>query len=165
MKSHLAVKVAGKEMALRPDQTIDIELANPLFNDTEMFSLPFQPPFEKNRHLMKNIDDVNSDVSPMTMDGLPAVVYGDGLPLHSGVTVVQENDELFGGMSLNIDASKQSFDDLIGDLQCQDVPLKDRIQIGEKIGNIHVEVSYSYKVDIHFQSGKKDETYPDGYDI
>ena len=157
MNSHLAIKVAGKEMALRPDQTVDFELANPLFNDTEMFSLPFNPPFEQNRHLMKNIDDVKSDVSPMTMEGLSAVVYGEGLPLHSGITVVQEDDELFGGMSLNIDASKQSFDDLIGDLQCQDVPLKDRIQIGEKIGNIHVQVSYDYKVDIHFQSGKKDE--------
>lgn len=157
MKSHLAIKVAGKEMALRPDQTIDIELANPLFNDTEMFSLPFNPPFDKNRHLMKNMDEVKSDVSPMTMDGLPAVVYGDGLPLHSGVTVIQENDELDGGMTLNIDASKQSFDDLIGDLECRDVPLKDRIQLGEKIGNIHVEVSYNYEVDVHFQSGKKDE--------
>ena len=164
MNSHLAIKVAGKEMALRPDQTVDFELANPLFNDTEMFSLPFNPPFEQNRHLMKNIDDVKSDVSPMTMEGLPAVVYGDGLPLHSGITVVQEDDELYGGMSLNIDASKQSFDDLIGDLQCRDVPLKDRIQIGEKIGNVHVEVSYDYQVDIHFQSGKKDEWNNYSYD-
>ena len=164
MKSHLAIQVGGKEMALRPDQTIDIELANPLFNDTEMFSLPFNPPFEQNRHLMKNMDDVKSDVSPMTMEGLPAVVFGDGLPLHSGITVVQEDEELFGGMSLNIDASKQSFDDLIGDLQCQDVPLKDRIQIGEKIGNIHVQVSYSYQVDIHFHSGKKDEWSNYAYD-
>ena len=164
MKSHLAIKVAGKEMTLRPDQTVDFELANPLFNDTEMFSLPFNPPFEQNRHLMKNIDDVKSDVSPMTMENLPAIVYGDGLPLHSGVTVVQEDDELFDGMSLNIDASKQSFDDLIGDLQCRDVPLKDRIQIGEKIGNIHVEASYNYQVDIHFHSGKKDEWSNYAYD-
>lgn len=164
MKSHLAIKVAGEEMTLRPDQTVDFELANPLFNDTEMFSLPFNPPFEQNRHLMKNIDDVKSDVSPMTMEGLPAIVYGDGLPLHSGVTVVQEDDELFDGMSLNIDASKQSFDDLIGDLQCRDVPLKDRIQIGEKIGNIHVEVSYNYQVDMHFRSGKKDEWSNYAYD-
>ena len=157
MKSHLSVKVAGQEMTLRPDQTLDIELANPLFNNTEMFSLPFDPPFEHNRHLMKNIDDVWSDVSPMELDGLPAIVYADGLPLHSGITVVQENEELTGGVGLNIDASKQSFNDLIGDLQCQDVPLKDRIQIGEKIGNIHVEVSYDYKVNIHFHTGKKDE--------
>lgn len=164
MNSHLAIKVAGKEMALRPDQTVDFELANPLFNNTEMFSLPFNPPFEQNRHLMKNIDDVKSDVSPMTMEGLPAVVYGDGLPLHSGITVVQEDDELFGGMSLNIDASKQSFDDLIGDLECRDVPLKDRIQIGEKLGNVHVEVAYKYQVDIHFQSGKKDEWNNYAYD-
>lgn len=67
-------------------------------------------------------------------------------------------------MSLNIDASKQSFDDLIGDLQCQDVPLKDRIQIGEKIGNIHVEVSYNYQVDVHFHEGKKDEWHNYTYD-
>ena len=38
MNSHLAIKVAGKEMTLFPDQTVDFELANPLFNDTEMFS-------------------------------------------------------------------------------------------------------------------------------
>ena len=157
MKSHLAIKVAGKDMTLRPDQTIDIELANPLFNDAEMFSLPFNPPFEQNRHLMKNLDDVKSDVSPMALEDLPAIVFGDGLPLHSGVTQIQENDELYGGMSMNIDASKQSFDDLIGDLQCRDVPLKDRIQIGEKIGHIHVRVSYDYMVDVHYHSGKKDE--------
>lgn len=157
MNSHLAIKVDGKDMTLRPNQTLDFELANPLFNDTEMFSLPFNPPFEKNRHLMKNIDDISSDVSPMALENLPAIVYGDGLPLHSGVTVVQEGEEIDGGMSINIDASKMSFDDLIGDLQCQDVPLKDRIQIGEKIGNIHVEVSYDYQVNIHFRSGKKDE--------
>ena len=157
MKSHLAIKVAGKEMTLRPDQTIDFELANPLFNDTEMFSLPFNPPFEKNRHLMKNIDDVRSKMRPMELEGLQATVYGDGLPLHTGVTVVQEGEELDGGMSMNIDASKQSFEDLIGDLQCRDVPLKDRIQIGEKIGNVHVRVPYKYKVTVHYHAGKKDE--------
>lgn len=157
MKSHLAIKVAGKEMTLRPDQTIDFELANPLFNDTEMFSLPFNPPFEKNRHLMKNIDDVRSKMRPMELEGLQATVYGDGLPLHTGVTVVQEGEELDGGMSMNIDASKQSFEDLIGDLQCRDVPLKDRIQIGEKIGNVHVRVPYKYKVTVHYHSGKKNE--------
>ncbi len=157
MKSHLAVKVTGKDMTLHPDQSLDFELANPLFNNTEMFSLPFEPPFEQNRHLMKNMDDVKSDESPLAIDGLQAIVYADGIPMHSGITVVQEGEELDGGMSLNIDASKQSFDDLIGDLQCQDVPLKDRIQIGEKIGNIHVEVSYDYDVNIHYHSGKKDE--------
>ena len=164
MKSHLQIKVDGKDMALLPDQTIDIELANPLFNDTEMFSLPFNPPFEKNRHLMKNIDDVKSDVSLMSLDGLPAVVYGEGLPLHSGVTVVQEGEEMEKSLSMNIDASKESFDDLIGDLNCQDVPLKDRIQIGEKIGNIHIQVAYDYKVDIHFHTGKKTEWSTYTYD-
>ncbi len=144
-------------MALQPDQTIDFELANPLFNDCEMYSLPFNPPFDQNRHLMQNMDDVKSDVMPLAMEGLQAVVYGDGLPMHSGVTVVQENEVLDGAMSVNIDASKQSFDDLIGDLACQDVPLKDKIQLGEKIGNIHVRASYNYKVNIHFHSGKKDE--------
>ena len=34
---------------------------------------------------------------------------------------------------MNIDASTQSFSELISDLQCRDIPVKDQIIIGEKI--------------------------------
>ncbi len=159
MNSHLAIKIDGQDMALRPDQTLDIELSNPLFNNVEMFSLPFDPPFEQNRHLFMNMDEPKSDASPLSMERKQAVVYGDGLPLHSGVTVIQEGEELDSGLAMNIDASTRSFDDLIGDLECQDVPLKDKIQIGEKLGNVHVKASYSYQVKVRYEGKKDDSDY------
>ena len=159
MNSHLAIKIEGQDMALRPDQTIDFELSNPLFNNVEMFSLPFDPPFEDNRHLFKNMEEPKSDASPLSMERKRAVVYGDGLPLHSGVTVIHEDEELVDGLAMNIDASTRSFDNLIGDLDCQDVPLKDKIQIGEKLGNVHVQVSYNYQVKVRYDGKKDDSDY------
>ena len=159
MKSHLVTKVDGKEMTLRPNQTIDIEDRNPLFNDVDMFSLPFEAPFNLNRHVLKNMDDPDSDARAIDIEHLPAEIIADGVPLRSGVVVTQEDETMNGGMSINIDAAARSFDDLIGDLKCQEVPLKDPIQIGEKIGNVHIEVAYGYKVTVKYEGKKGDEVY------
>ena len=144
MNSHLSIKLDGQDMTLLPDQTIDLELSNPLFNDVDMFSYPFNPPFENNRHLFRNLDDPDSDIRPVEMEHRQAIVYAEGLPVISGVSVVQEDETLDTGMSMNIDASTRSFKDLIGDLECRDVPVKDKLQIGEKIGNVKVTVTYDY---------------------
>lgn len=154
MNSHLSIKLDGQDMTLLPDQTIDLELSNPLFNDVDMFSYPFNPPFENNRHLFRNLDDPDSDIRPVEMEHRQAIVYAEGLPVISGVSVVQEDETLDTGMSMNIDASTRSFKDLIGDLECRDVPVKDKLQIGEKIGNVKVTVTYDYMVEIKIQ--KKD---------
>ena len=159
MNSHLLIKVDGTDMAMRPGQTLDLEDRNPLFNDKEMFSLPFEAPFENNRELMKNVDDTDSDMRPIELEHKPAIIFAEGLPLRSGVTVVQEDETLESGMAMNIDASTRTFDDLIGDLECQDVPLKDDIQVGEKIGNVHVEVAYRYKITVKYEGKKGDKEY------
>ena len=159
MKSHLVIKVGGEEMALRPDQSIDIEDRNPLFNNVDMFSLPFEAPFKHNRHVLKNMDDPDSTARAIDIEHEPAEIIADGLPLRSGVVVTQEDETMDSGMSINIDAAARSFDDLIGDLDCQDIPIKDRIQIGEKIGNVYVKVVYGYKVIVKYEGKKGDEEY------
>jgi len=73
------------------------------------------------------------------------------------VTQVQEGEVMADELAIYLDASTRSFDDLIGDLKCQDIPLKDRIQVGEKIGNVHVEVKYDYRVTVDYK-GKKSKT-------
>lgn len=157
MHSHLAIKIDGHELALKPDQSIEFEEKNPLFNDTEMFSYPFEMPFDGNRVLLKNMDDVDSDLRPIDIERKKVVVIAEGLPVRSGIVITQEDETMESGMSINIDASTRSFDDLIGDLECRDVPLKDKIQVGEKIGNVYVEASYSYRVKMHYQDGKEEE--------
>lgn len=159
MKSHLQIKISGHELALRPDQTLDIEDQNPLFNDVEMYSYPFEMPFDGNRVLLANVDDPNSDLRPIDFECQQGIVYAEGVPVRSGTTVIQEDETLESGMSMNLDASTRSFSDLIGDMKCQDVPLKDEIQIGEKIGNVHVEVKYLYSVKVKYEGKKGDKEY------
>lgn len=157
MHSHLDIEINGKPLVLPDDFSISIEERNPLFYDTEMFSYPVAIPLDGNRSLVKNIDTPQADARPSELEFLPVRIIADGMPFKSGTVKMTEDEDIHTSMTLNVDASEVSFDDLIGDLECQDIPLKDRIQIGEKIGNVKVDVSYKYKVKVHYREGKKDE--------
>ena len=159
MRSHLELKIDGQWQALKPDQKLSIEEPSPLWNDKPMFSLPFTLPFRSNRALLGNADDPNSDLRAPDFDRKQALIYAEGIPFRSTVTQVQEGEVMADELAINLDASTRSFDDLIGDLKCQDIPLKDRIQVGEKIGNVHVEVKYDYKITVQYEGKKGDEEY------
>lgn len=158
MNSKLTILADGKSLALKEDASISIELSNPLFNDTEMFSYPVELPIEGNRHFLKNVDDVSSDIRPVSYEHTPMQIIADGVPFASGTAIIQADERLEDSLSLNIDASTQSFSDLIGDLKCNEVPIpskyKDQLLIGEKIDEVNVNVTYSTDVVIKYQ-GKK----------
>lgn len=164
MNSHLTILINDKPMALPDDFSIDIEDKNPVFNDTEMFSYPFSIPLEGNRWLVKNIDDIRAAVRAVNLEHLPTRIHADGLPFRSGTLVMQDEEEITDSLSMNIDAGTQSFSELIGSLECRDIPVKDTIIIGEKIGNVRVDIESDpvVKVQVHIDGNKhksdKDET-------
>lgn len=129
-----------------------------MFNDTEMFSYPVELPIEGNRHFLRNIDDPNSDIRPVSYEHTPMQIIADGVPLASGPAIIQEDEQLKDALSLSIDASTQSFSDLISDLKCNEVPIPqkyhDQLLIGEKIDEVNVAVNYSTQIIIKYQ-GKK----------
>lgn len=156
MNSHLSILINDKPVALPDDFSIDIEDQNPVFNDTEMFSYPFSIPLDGNRWLVKNIEDVHAAMKAVNMEHLPVRINADGLPFRSGTLVMQDDEEITDSLSMNIDASTQSFSELISDLQCRDIPVKDQIIIGEKIGNVRVDIWSTPKVTVSLHSdGKK----------
>lgn len=146
MESHLNIQIGGKSLRLPNDFSLDIDEQNPLFHDTEMFSYPVQIPLEGNRSVIKNVDDINSDVRAVALEHQQVRIGVDGFPFNSGTAVIQEDEEVVDSVSMNVDASDQSFSDLIGDLKCTDIPVKDEIVIGEKIGNVHVIANYTFEV-------------------
>lgn len=156
MNSHLTILINDKPVALPDDFSIDIEDQNPVFNDTEMFSYPFSIPLDGNRWLVKNIEDVHAAVKAVNMEHLPTRIHADGLPFRSGTLVMQDDEEITDSLSMNIDASTQSFSELISDLQCRDIPVKDQIIIGEKIGNVRVDIESDpvVKVNVFVTGGK-----------
>ena len=68
---------------------------------------------------------------------------------------------------MNIDASTQSFSELISDLQCRDIPVKDQIIIGEKIGNVRVDIESDpvVKVDVFVTGGKHKHDHTEAHEI
>ena len=155
MNSHLTILINDKPVALPDDFSIDIEDQNPVFNDTEMFSYPFSIPLDGNRWLVKNIEDVHAAVKAVNMEHLPTRIHADGLPFRSGTLVMQDDEEITDSISMNIDASTQSFSELISDLQCRDIPVKDQIIIGEKIGNVRVDIWCNPIVHVSLHSDAK----------
>ena len=162
MNSKLTILADGKPLALKEDASISIELKNPLFNDTEMFSYPVELPIEGNRHFLKNVDDVSSDIRPVSYEHTPMQIIADGVPLASGTAIIQEDERLEDSLSFNVDASAQSFDDLIGELKCNEVPIpakyRDQLLIGEKIDEVSVSVNYKTYVVIKYSGKKSDAT-------
>lgn len=160
MNSKLTILADQKPLTLKDDFSISIEMQNPLFNETEMFSYPVSVPLDGNRHFLKNVDDVNSGLRPVNYEHTPMQIIAEGVPLASGVAVMQEDEAIEDALSVNLDASTQSFRDLIGDLMCQEVPIpesdKADLQIGEKIGNLKVDITYKYHARISYD-GKKDD--------
>lgn len=167
MNSHLTILINDKPVALPDDFSIDIEDQNPVFNDTEMFSYPFSIPLDGNRWLVKNIEDVHAAVKAVNMEYLPTRIHADGLPFRSGTLVMQDDEEITDSLSMNIDASTQSFNDLISDLQCRDIPVKDQIIIGEKIGNVRVDIESDpvVKVDVFVTGGKHKHDKTENHEI
>lgn len=142
MHSHLDIKVNGKSLVIPDDSSLSVEEKNPMFNDVTFFSYPMQIPVEGNREVLKNIAHRDSDMRAMDLEHADARIFADGLPLNHGQVITQDGSEIKDTFEFNIDAQQQSFSELIGDLECQDVRVKDYLVIGEKIGVVNYDYNY-----------------------
>ncbi len=163
MNSHIAITALkdGKQepLNLPDDFSIDIDDQNPLFNDNEMFSYPCRMPMEGNRFLLGNIDDPLNIDRPVGLEHTKMRIVVDNQPFRSGTLVTSEDEEIDGALTMNISASEHSIDDIIGDLKCRDIPLIDKILIGEKIGDVKASISYDFSIKITYDGKKPDEKH------
>ena len=157
----LSIKAKNRDRALRQDQSIDIELSNPMFNNTEMFSYPVELPFDGNRDLVKNVEDSNADLRPIALEHTPMQIIANGIPFASGPMVISEDEELVDSISVNIDAAVENFDSMISGLECTDIPIPSEdyqsLIIGEKISEVNVQVQYWFEAYLHSKKGKDKE--------
>ena len=142
MHSDIAIGVAGHMFALPEDQSIDIEEQNPMFHDVEMHSYPVELPFDNNRAVFGNIDDVNSSLRAVDVEGQTARIFVSGLPFRTSILHVQEDVVLNDSISVNFDSRTKTFKDMIQDMKCREVPVDDNIKIGQKIGDINLNFTY-----------------------
>lgn len=154
MESKLIVEINGKTLNLSSDFSIDLEDVNPYFNDNESFSYEVPVSVEENRSVFKDVDDVQSDKRLVELENASMRLKVNGMPFRSGKLQTSENTEVSGEINISMVSAIKTLTDMIGDKNCQDIPVKDRIQIGEMIGNVQVDCKFRYT---YFQkSGGKD---------
>lgn len=141
MNSHLTIESNGKPLRILKDQSLEVNLSSPLFNNTEAFTLPLQLPISGNRGLIKTVDDPNSGHRLIDIENNQIRIIADGLPLFAGNVNTEDGSEINDTFDFNVDSRKGSFKDMIADLKCSDIPLIDNIQIGEMIGEVKVDAT------------------------
>ena len=151
MHSHLAIIGKSGPLAMKPDSSVTITEKNPMFNDVEMFSHDFPLPLDGNRHLVQNLENVNSKMRAVDMEGERLQIVIDGVPMRSAVLKVQENVRVTDSIDVNLDATNRTFKDMIQDLRCRDVDIPDDILIGEKIGDVQLNINYRQVWDVCIQ--------------
>lgn len=144
MNEHLALKVRGKYANLPEDFSIDIEDVNPIFNDYESFSFDAPLPIETNRHILKDIDNIKSDKRLIDLENESIQVIAEGIPFRSGRLQTSEDEYIQDSITFSMVSSARTIQDMVADLMCRDIPVKDKIQIGEMIGNVFAQIDYTW---------------------
>lgn len=153
MRSHLAIIGTNGELALKPDTSLNVTDKNPMFNDVEMFTQTIPLPFDLNRRVLKNMDDVNSTMRSADVQGERFQFFLDGIPFRNTAIKIQKGTKLDGTIDVNFDATNRTFKDMIQDMRCRDVEVDNDILIGEKIGDVEVIINYTEVYDIWVEGG------------
>ncbi len=154
MHSHIAIEGPDGSLAFKPDTDLTITDKNPMFNDVEMFSQPIQLPIDLNRHILKNIDDVNAAAKATDIEGNGRYrIIADGIPFRTANIKAQDGENLDGYIDVNFDATNRTFKDMIADMNCRDVEVDDDILIGEKIGDVDLGLMITPVYVAHFDFG------------
>ena len=158
--SRLSLKINNKFVNVPEDFSIDFEDVNPLFNDYESFAAEIDLPIEINRELFSDIDTIQSDKRMLSIDNLPMQIFVDGIPYRSGKSQAAENETISETINFQMVQSTLTLEEMIANLTCQDIPVKDKIKIGEMVGNLNIESSYNVNLNatilLSQSDGKKD---------
>lgn len=129
--NRIGLKVNGIWCVLPQDVSISIEEQNPLFSDSGSFSYPIELIISQNRELFKSIDSPQGRIRPQDLDGLPFELWFDGVMLLYGSTETDEDLDIDEDKcSINLVSGNGDFQSKIEGMQCTDVPLLDKVHVG-----------------------------------
>ena len=152
--SHLSVKINNHYLTVPEDFSVDFEDVNPLWNDYESFAADIELPVEPNRAVLTDVDTVQSDTRLSSIDGQPMQLIIDGLPFRSGKAQTQEGEVMGATVTLSMNQTAETLDEMVAGINCREVPVKDKIQIGEMIGNVVVAVAFQTQLKIEVANYK-----------
>lgn len=129
----------GEWAVLANDTSISMDFTSPVFNDNGDYSYPFKLPIAQNVHILKNIADPNGVVSLKNIHKQSAEIWLDGFQITAGIIEVSDSIDFSSGyMEININSQTGKFNELIDDLSCRNVPLREKILLGRKARKVHM---------------------------
>ena len=141
--NRIGLKINGIWCVLPQDVSISIEEQNPLFSDSGSFSYPIEMSVSQNRELFKSIDAVAGRTRPHHLDGLPFELWYDGVMLLYGSIETDEDLDIEEDRcTVNLVSGNGDFQSKIEGLQCTDVPLMSKVELGYSFPSI--EVTYKH---------------------
>ena len=130
----LALQIDGKWAVLGEDVSVSVEGNSPIWGEGNSFSLPFELDVEANRHILGNSDQITGQSVYEVLDGKRAILYTLGIPVYYGIIKLDDEVEIDEGtVDITLVSGNLTFEEMIEDMNCQDVALKDRIEVGEGI--------------------------------
>lgn len=160
-KSHIAVRVNGRFLALSEDTSIDLVDTNPFFNDSvESYSYQFEVPIEGNREIFGDIGTIESDKRLVSLEHQDMDILVDNVLIRSGAVGTADDQELKDKVSLSMTSRVRALSDYFSYIHsCQELPMpeedKKALQIGEMIGNLKVNIGCRVVFDAFAENGKK----------
>lgn len=156
--SHIAIKLNGVYLATGENTEIDIEDANPYFNDqSETMSLPFTVPLDGNRAAFGNVECIENDDNLRSIENMRMDVEVDGILLRSGKAGSIEDQSLVDSVTLQMISAVYSLEDYLDGVRCRDVELIDKIPIGETLGNVSAKLVCDLNLKVEYTYSYEDE--------
>lgn len=137
-------------LQIAQDTSIEMEHRSWLWDEESAggFSHSFEIDIDANRELFGNSQEVHGERVRSVLEGKKMRMSVMGVPFLFGI--VRLDDEIHiedGKVDIEFCSENQEFNDLIGDMKCTDVKVKDKICVGTVADRMDVffDVTYSYE--------------------
>lgn len=145
-------------LQIAQDTSIEMEHRSWLWDEESAggFSHSFEIDIDANRELFGNSQEVHGERVRSVLEGKKMRMSVMGVPFLFGI--VRLDDEIHiedGKVDIEFCSENQEFNDLIGDMKCTDVKVKDKICVG----------TVADRIDYHLVLSWKGETYTEEYSI
>ena len=148
--NQLALYIDSVPVNLDDDTSLKVEWTSPVWNPSSngIFSYNFRLNCETNRQLLGSVDELHGQSVYERLHDKPFSLFVKGLPFCTGKVEVDTEVEIEEGyVPIAIVSNGQELAKLIEDLNCQDVPVKDKIPVGTVFDHLSCALKYELEGD------------------
>lgn len=147
MSKGISIKIDGKWAVVNEDAEISIEMSSPILNEEGTFSLPFELPYEENRHLFGNIGEPDGMKHLYDLAGKEFELYFEDILLYYGIIDIEDGEEISDMISLSLVSGNAMLKDMVEGMKASDVEVMNKIYLGYTVERINMENGTSFPLD------------------